>query len=75
MRGGGDGGGEAPGRSGLKGLDDILGAGYVEGVLLVVAKDLTHHRVVADVVDKGLVHRDSNLGESPIVSHVIRTQF
>ena len=69
--GGGEGGGGVLGRGGVKGLDDILGAGYVEGVLLVMTKHLTHHGVAADIVNEGLVHRDSNLGEPPmLVRHV-----
>ena len=62
------------GGSGVKGLDDVLSAGHVEGVLLVVAKDFTHHWVAANVVNKGLVHWDSNLGEPPIVSEVIHSR-
>lgn len=70
MGGGGDGGGEVLGRGGVKGLDDILGAGYVEGVLLVVTEHLTHHGVAADIVNEGLVHGDSNLEEAPIVGQI-----
>ena len=61
MRGGRDGGGEAFGGSRIQGLDHILSAGYVERVLLVVPEHLTHHGVVTDIVNKGLVHWDSNL--------------